>query len=77
VVPHVPLGTVTTPVQAGIQLPSTLVLLVLLDDKHLLGPLTNGRWLDATALVAIAAGPALSTRLLLRATSGYGRPRAG
>ncbi|MGO9974417.1 MAG: NRAMP family divalent metal transporter [Solirubrobacteraceae bacterium] len=62
--PQLPLGAVTTLVQAfaGILLPSTLVLLLLLcNDKQLLGPLTNGRWLNAAAIVAVAVVLALST----------------
>jgi NRAMP (natural resistance-associated macrophage protein)-like metal ion transporter len=66
--PHVPLGAVTTLVQAfaGILLPSTLVLLLILcNDKHLLGPLTNGRWLNVAALAAVAVVLALSTLLTI------------
>jgi len=66
--PHLPLGAVTTLVQAfaGILLPSTLVLLLILcNDKHLLGPLTNGRWLNATAIAAVAVVLALSTLLTI------------
>lgn len=66
--PHLPLGTVTTLVQAlaGILLPSTLVLLLILcNDKHLLGPLTNGMWLNAAALIAVAVVLGLSTLLTL------------
>jgi NRAMP (natural resistance-associated macrophage protein)-like metal ion transporter len=66
--PQLPLGAVTTLVQAfaGILLPSTLVLLLILcNDKHLLGPLTNGRWLNATAIIAIAIVLALSTLLTI------------
>jgi NRAMP (natural resistance-associated macrophage protein)-like metal ion transporter len=66
--PRLPLGTVTTLVQAfaGILLPSTLVLLLILcNDKHLLGPLTNGRSLNATAITAVAIVLALSTLLTI------------
>jgi NRAMP (natural resistance-associated macrophage protein)-like metal ion transporter len=66
--PRLPLGAVTTLVQAfaGILLPSTLVLLLILcNDKHLLGPLTNGRWLNATAIAAVAVVLALSTLLTI------------
>lgn len=62
--PQLPLGTVTTLVQAfaGILLPSTLVLLLILcNDQQLLGPLTNGRWLNAAAIFAVAVVLALST----------------
>jgi Mn2+/Fe2+ NRAMP family transporter len=66
--PRLPLGAVTTLVQAfaGILLPSTLVLLLILcNDKHLLGPLTNGRWLNAAAIVAVSVVLALSTLLAI------------
>jgi Mn2+/Fe2+ NRAMP family transporter len=67
-VPGLRLGAVTTLVQAfaGILLPSTLVLLLILcNDEQLLGPLTNGRWLNAAAVVAVAAVLALSTLLAI------------
>ena len=66
--PSLPLGAVTTLVQAfaGILLPSTLVLLLILcNDEHLLGPLTNGRWLNAAAVTAVAVVLALSTLLTI------------
>ena len=66
--PELPLGTVTTLVQAfaGILLPSTLVLLLILcNDKQLLGPLTNGRRLNAAAILAVAVVLALSTLLTI------------
>ncbi|MGO9750834.1 MAG: NRAMP family divalent metal transporter [Solirubrobacteraceae bacterium] len=66
--PGLPLGTVTTLVQAfaGILLPSTLVLLIILcNDKSLLGPLTNGRWLNASAIAAVVAVLALSTLMTI------------
>ncbi len=67
-VPHLPLGAITTLVQAlaGILLPSTLVLLLILcNDEQLLGPLTNGRWLNAAAGAAVAVVLALSTLLTI------------
>ncbi|MGA2009188.1 MAG: NRAMP family divalent metal transporter [Solirubrobacteraceae bacterium] len=66
--PRLPLGAVTTLVQAfaGILLPSTLVLLLILcNDTELLGPLTNGRWLNATAIAAVGVVLALSTLLTI------------
>lgn len=66
--PRLPLGAVTTLVQAfaGILLPSTLVLLLILcNDKYLLGPLTNGRWLNGTAITAVTIVLALSTLLTI------------
>jgi Natural resistance-associated macrophage protein-like len=66
--PNLPLGTLTTLVQAlaGILLPSTVVLLLILcNDQHLLGPLTNGRWLNAAAISAVAVVLGLSTVLTI------------
>jgi Mn2+/Fe2+ NRAMP family transporter len=66
--PGLPLGAVTTLVQAlaGILLPSTLVLLLILcNDEQLLGPLTNGRLLNAAAGAAVTVMLALSTLLTL------------
>jgi NRAMP (natural resistance-associated macrophage protein)-like metal ion transporter len=56
-IPHAPLGAITTLVQvlAGVLLPCTLVLLLLLcNDEQLLGPLTNPLWLNAIAGTAVA-----------------------
>ncbi len=67
-IPHAPLGAITTLVQAlaGIMLPSTLVLLLMLcNDEKLLGPLTNPRWLNAIAATAIAVILGLSTMLTI------------
>lgn len=67
-IPHAPLGTITTLVQAlaGILLPSTLVLLLLLcNDEKLLGPLTNPRWLNAIATAAVTVILGLSTLLTI------------
>jgi NRAMP (natural resistance-associated macrophage protein)-like metal ion transporter len=67
-IPGLPFGALTTLVQAlaGILLPSTLVLLLILsNDEELLGPLTNGRWLNAIAGTTVAAILALSTLLTI------------
>lgn len=67
-IPGLPLGTLTTLVQAlaGILLPSTLVLLLILaNDKQLLGNLTNGRWQNATTGAIVVAILALSTMLTI------------
>ena len=66
--PRLPLGAITTLVQAlaGILLPSTLVLLLILcNDKHLLGPRTNTRLQNAAAMIAIATVLSLSTLLTI------------
>ena len=51
-IPQVPLGLLTTAVQAlaGILLPSaTVFLLLLCNDREVLGPLVNSRWLNVLA----------------------------
>jgi Mn2+/Fe2+ NRAMP family transporter len=73
-VPSLPLGVVTTLVQAlaGVLLPSATVFLVLLaNDRAVLGPWTNPRWLNAlaTAIVGILlvlSGLLIVTTLLPR-----------
>jgi Mn2+/Fe2+ NRAMP family transporter len=55
--PRAPLGIVTTAVQAfaGVLLPSALVFLLLLcNDREVLGPWVNPRWLNAVAATTIA-----------------------
>ncbi|HTU86124.1 MAG TPA: divalent metal cation transporter [Solirubrobacteraceae bacterium] len=67
-IPGAPLGTVTTLVQAlaGILLPVALVLLLMLcNDRELVGPLTNPRWLNAIAIAAVALILGLVTLLTL------------
>jgi Mn2+/Fe2+ NRAMP family transporter len=65
-VPGLPLGFVTTAVQAlaGVLLPSAAVFLLLLcNDKAVLGPWTNPRWLNAVAVAVL--GVLLETSALL------------
>lgn len=65
-IPHTPLGVVTTAVQAlaGVLLPSALVFLVLLcNDRAVLGPWTNPPWLNALATASIAVLLVLSALL--------------
>jgi Mn2+/Fe2+ NRAMP family transporter len=55
-VPDAPLGLVTTAVQAlaGVLLPSALVFLLLMcNDREVLGPWVNPRWLNAVGVVMI------------------------
>ena len=55
--PRAPLGLVTTAVQAlaGVLLPSASVFLLLLcNDRDVLGPWRNGRWLNAFATLVVA-----------------------
>jgi Mn2+/Fe2+ NRAMP family transporter len=57
-IPQVPLGLLTTAVQAlaGILLPSaTVFLLLLCNDREVLGPLVNPRWLNVLAATIIGA----------------------
>jgi len=66
--PGLPLGIVTTAVQAlaGVLLPSaTVFLLLLCNDRAVLGPWTNPRWLNAIAAVVVTLMLALSLLLTL------------
>jgi Mn2+/Fe2+ NRAMP family transporter len=57
VLPGTPLGLVTTAVQAliGVLLPSALVFLLLLcNDREVLGPLVNPRWLNVVSVTIVA-----------------------
>jgi Mn2+/Fe2+ NRAMP family transporter len=68
--PQVPLGLLTTAVQAlaGVLLPSaTVFLLLLCNDRAVLGPHVNPRWLNVIAAAVIGALLALSA--LLTATT--------
>jgi NRAMP (natural resistance-associated macrophage protein)-like metal ion transporter len=69
-VPGAPLGLVTTAVQAlaGVLLPSASVFLLLLcNDRPVLGPWTNPRWLNALATLVV--GVLLVLSALLTATT--------
>jgi Mn2+/Fe2+ NRAMP family transporter len=66
-IPHAPLGLITTAVQAlaGLLLPSASVFLLLLcNDPQVLGPWTNPRWLNILASVIIGVLLLLSSILL-------------
>jgi len=66
-VPSLPLGVVTTLVQAlaGVLLPSATVFLVLLaNDAAVLGPWTNPRWLNALATAVVGVLLVLSALLM-------------
>jgi Mn2+/Fe2+ NRAMP family transporter len=66
--PRVPLGLVTLGVQAlaGVLLPSATVLLLLLcNDRDVLGPWVNARWLNAVAGLVIGALVEMSALLTL------------
>jgi Mn2+/Fe2+ NRAMP family transporter len=67
-IPGTPLGAITTLVQAlaGILLPVALVLLLMLcNDRELVGPLTNPRWLNLVAGAAVTLILALVTMLTI------------
>ena len=71
-VPHAPLGLITTGVQAlaGVLLPSaTVFLLLLCNDKEVLGPWVNRPWLNCLAFVIVSLLLVLS--LVLMATTVF------
>jgi Natural resistance-associated macrophage protein len=68
IMPSLPLGLVTTAVQAlaGILLPTASVFLLLLcNDRAVLGPWVNPRWLNAVAVLVVGFLIELSTLLIL------------
>jgi Mn2+/Fe2+ NRAMP family transporter len=67
-IPHAPLGLITTAVQAlaGIMLPSaTVFALMLCNDRAVLGPWVNKPWLNAVAGVIVSSLIALSMILVV------------
>jgi Mn2+/Fe2+ NRAMP family transporter len=67
-IPGAPLGLITTSVQAlaGVLLPSaTVFLLLLCNDREVLGPWTNAPWLNAVASVIISVLVELSLILMV------------
>ena len=67
-IPQAPLGLITTAVQAlaGVLLPSASVFLLLLcNDRAVLGPWVNAAWLNALAVVIISALLMLSAILVV------------
>jgi Mn2+/Fe2+ NRAMP family transporter len=67
-IPGAPLGLITTAVQAlaGLLLPmSTVFLLLMCNDRELLGPWVNRNWLNALAVVVISAIVVLSFILMV------------
>ncbi len=72
VIPHAPLGLITTGVQAlaGILLPSaTVFLLMLCNDKTVLGPWVNRPWLNG--LASIIVGLLVTLSLILAVTTFF------
>jgi Mn2+/Fe2+ NRAMP family transporter len=67
-IPQVPLGLLSTAVQAlaGILLPSaTIFLLLLCNDREVLGPLVNSRWLNVVAAAVTGGLLGLSALLIV------------
>jgi Mn2+/Fe2+ NRAMP family transporter len=67
-IPEAPLGIITTAVQAlaGVLLPSaTVFLLLLCNDKQVLGPWTNARWLNVVAGAIVGVLLMLSALLVI------------
>lgn len=67
-IPHAPLGLLTLAVQAlaGILLPSATVFLVLLcNDRAVLGPRVNTLWLNAVATLIVGPLVLLSSILMV------------
>ena len=67
-IPHAPLGLITTAVQAlaGILLPSaTVFLLLLCNDREVLGPWVNSTWLNIVATVIVSVLVELSLILVI------------
>lgn len=68
VVPGAPLGLITLAVQAlcGLMLPSTTIIVLLLaNDRELMGPWKNGKWLNVLAVVIVVALVVLSLTLMI------------
>jgi Mn2+/Fe2+ NRAMP family transporter len=66
--PHAPLGIITLMVQAmcGMLLPSTTIfVMILANDREMLGPWVNARWLNLLAALIITALTVLSMVLMV------------
>ena len=66
-IPRAPLGLITTSVQAlaGVLLPSASVFLLLCNDREVLGPWVNQRWLNILASIIIGVLLTLSGTLVV------------
>jgi NRAMP (natural resistance-associated macrophage protein)-like metal ion transporter len=67
-IPHAPLGLITLGVQAicGIMLPSTTIIVLLLcNDRAVMGPWANTRWLNVVSIIMISALVVLSVTLMV------------
>ena len=68
VLPHAPLGLITLAVQAicGLMLPSTTITVLLLcNDRSLMGPWVNAKWLNAVAVVIVTVLIVLSVTMMI------------
>ena len=68
VIPHAPLGLITLAVQAicGLMLPSTTITVLLLcNDREVMGPWTNPKWLNAIAVVIVTVLIVLSVTMMV------------
>jgi NRAMP (natural resistance-associated macrophage protein)-like metal ion transporter len=68
VIPHAPLGLITLAVQAicGLMLPSTTIIVLLLcNDRAVMGPWMNPKWLNAIAITIITVLVVLSVGLMV------------
>ncbi|HUX04839.1 MAG TPA: NRAMP family divalent metal transporter [Acidimicrobiales bacterium] len=67
-IPGAPLGIITLAVQAmcGLMLPSTTIFVLLLcNDREVLGPWVNGRWLNAVATIVVTVLVVLSVTMMI------------
>ena len=67
-IPGAPLGVITLAVQAmcGLMLPSTTIFVLLLcNDREVLGPWVNGKWLNAVATVIVTLLVVLSITMMI------------
>ena len=68
IIPHAPLGLITLAVQAicGLMLPSTTIIVLLLsNDREVMGPWANPRWLNVIAIVIITVLIVLSITMMV------------
>ena len=67
-IPRAPLGLITLAVQAicGLMLPSTTIIVLLLcNDREVMGPWVNSKWLNVVAIIIIVALVVLSFTLMI------------
>ena len=67
-IPHAPLGLITLAVQAicGLMLPSTTIIVLLLcNDRAVMGPWVNPRWLNAIAITIVSILVVLSITMMI------------